>query len=262
MPAVRTAHLPESPDDSAPGGVAEIRLLLQLPTGDITHSTVAAGAVSQLSSLHPSTECFLTLEGHGVLWDAVTEREIEMPPGRFARIPAGTPFQYRADATWRILVVVVPHWRPEHHHVTAGGEHWPPTHPTDGAEPTPEQLVGSGIQVHDWADEPDDVAPDGSRTFLLGAEPGGEVVGYVLPAGQVSTPARQDAAEQLWYVIDGTGEASRHQADLPADLTPLTPGTCFDVGLGISLELRADTDLRMVRLTMPWRTGAAAGLER
>ena len=56
----------------------------------------------------------------------------------------------------------------------------------------------------------DVIAPDGSEIRLLidqrhGAE-GASMVEVVLPPGQVSRPVYHRTVEEIWYILEGTGQ--------------------------------------------------------
>ena len=252
MPAVRTTRLPDLPDDASPAGAAEIRTLLSFPVGGVSHATVPAGAVSRQSWLSGSSEWFHVLDGDGVLWDGAGGQEVPLLRGRTCRIPPSTPFQYRAGAQpLRLLVMTLPRWRPEDHHVDVE-QHWAPTG-AGATEPVPHPGGGGPVEVHDLRAEPDDTAPDGSLIFLQGDEPAGGVAGCVLPAGTASVPVRHATVEELWYVLGGSGQLSRRDGTLPPEVVDLVPGTCVDIARGLTFQFRAAEHelLHVLLLTMP-----------
>src|SRR5688500_14433202 len=90
MPALRTAVMPRSASYVSPGGVAEIRLLLQFPAGELTHVRVPPNATSRPAWVGPSSEWFYITAGRGHLWDGVARQEVDLHPGRCVHIPTGT----------------------------------------------------------------------------------------------------------------------------------------------------------------------------
>jgi mannose-6-phosphate isomerase-like protein (cupin superfamily) len=250
MPAVRTASLTEQPSYISPGGVAEIRLLLQFPAGEITHAKVPAERVSTTSRVQPSSEWFYVLGGSGQLWDGQHDTIIDLKIGRCVRIAPGTPFQYRSNEILEMLVIAMPQWRREYHTVVGGGP-WPPTE-RDVATDLDTQHV-AGIDVYDLKSQPDYTAPDGSNIWLLGNEPAGGAALCTLASGRASAPVRHRTVEELWYVVDGYGEIARRHGDRDPFIDQLKPGVCVDVGTGITFQFRAlgDYDLTLLLLTMP-----------
>jgi mannose-6-phosphate isomerase-like protein (cupin superfamily) len=252
MPAVRTASLTEQPSYISPAGVAEIRLLLQFPAGEITHAKVPAGCVSTTSLVQPSSEWFYILSGNGQLWDGQHDTIIELKAGRCVRIAPGTPFQYRSNEILEMLVIVMPQWRPEYHAVVGGGP-WPPTESDVVTAIELETQHLAGIDVYDLKSQPDYAAPDGSNIWLLGDEPAGGVALCTLASGRASAPVRHRTVEELWYVVDGHGEIARRHGDRDPFIDELEPGVCIDVGSGITFQFRAlgYHGLTMLLLTMP-----------
>jgi len=252
MPAVRIAALTAHPSYISPGGVAEIRLLLQFPAGEITHAKVAAESVSLTSVVQPSSEWFYVLGGSGQLWDGYHDTRIDLKAGRCVRIASGTPFQYRAAETLEMLVMVMPQWRPEYHAIVGGGP-WSPTQPTAVNATEFHIQHPAGIDVYDLKSQPDYAAPDQSNIWLLGSEPAGGVVICTLAPGRASVPVRHRTVEELWYVIDGRGEIARRHGDRDPFIDELESGVCIDVGTGITFQFRAlgDHDLTLLLLTMP-----------
>jgi mannose-6-phosphate isomerase-like protein (cupin superfamily) len=270
MPAVRTASLTEHPSYISPGGVAEIRLLLQFPAGEITHAKVPAEPVSLTSRVQPSSEWFYVLGGSGQLWDGYHDTRVDLKAGRCVGIAPGTPFQYRAVETLEMLVMVMPQWRPEYHAIVGGGP-WSPTEPAavNATEFHIQHPAGidvydlriqhpAGIDVYDLKSQPDYAAPDQSNIWLLGSEPAGGIAICTLAPGRASVPVRHRTVEELWYVIDGRGEIARRHGDRDAFIDELESGVCLDVGTGITFQFRAlgDHDLTLLLLTMPAWPGA------
>lgn len=253
MAAIRTAVLPAVENYISPGGAAEIRLLLQFPAGEITHATAQKGGTSIQSWTEAASEWFYVLDGTGTLWDGVGKREIDLVPGRAARIPAGTPYQYRATDTLRFLVAVMPQWRRQYHHIDID-QHW-----FDGSS---RSMVEQGnpapgshtVHYYDVATKPSYAAPDGSLIYLLGDEESGGLAECVLPPASATVPIHHRTVEELWYVISGDGEISRREGTLPPELTKLAAGTCIDIGQRITFQFRnigVELPLRMLLLTMP-----------
>ena len=116
MNAWRTAWLPREATNRSPGGASEIRQVIQLPQGQVTHAVCAAGNVAEAAVLPERYEMFYVLAGAGELWRRAPHGEeiVSLRPGRTVEIPMGTEFQYRAlDADVMFLVIVTPMWTPD-----------------------------------------------------------------------------------------------------------------------------------------------------
>jgi mannose-6-phosphate isomerase-like protein (cupin superfamily) len=272
MAAIRTAHLPVDADYISPGGVAEIRLLLQFPAGELTHVSVPPGRVSLASRVHPSSEWFYIVSGQGQLWyGGTTDRDsvVELLPTRSVRIAPATPMQYRAgSAGLEFVLAAIPQWRPEYHGTLPNAGAWPPTTPVATSLDTRGELaaVAPGVQVFDPA--PDDKArsyqaPDGSHILTMGEEPAGGLAICTLDPGRVSVPVRARTVEEIWYVIEGRGEISRRQGTRDPWVDMLLPGTAVDIGTGITFQFRCTSEkrLRLLLLTLPRWPGADEAVE-
>ncbi len=267
MAAIRTTYLPEEPSYVSPGGVTEIRLLLQFPAGEIAHATVPPNAVSSQSWVLPTSEWFFVLSGSGQLWDASAAVEIALVPGRAYYIPPGCPIQYRAgDDSLKFLVITVPQSRPSHHHIDSA-QHWQPTAAAvEGEESW--HIDERSVDIHDAAPERCHTAPDGSLNLLIGDEPDGGLALCAIAPGATTIPVMHPSVEQLWYVLEGSGQVSRRQGSLDPEVTTLTPGACVDIGRGITFQFRADEGrssgeaarLKMLLLTVPRWPGPNEGI--
>jgi mannose-6-phosphate isomerase-like protein (cupin superfamily) len=101
------------PDARSPAG-AEIRYLMECPTGNMIHSTVAPGQVNRATVHATVNEIWHILSGRGRIWrrDHLTETVADLEPGVSIDIPTGVAFQYRCDGTepLRFLCVSMPPW--------------------------------------------------------------------------------------------------------------------------------------------------------
>jgi mannose-6-phosphate isomerase-like protein (cupin superfamily) len=108
-----TMHLPAAPDAVAPDG-SDVRILLRLGRGSMAHFELAAGRVSRAVAHHAVDELWYVLSGHGQMWRRQGRRQETAPlrPGTCLSIPAGTHFQFRADADGPLAAVGVtmPPW--------------------------------------------------------------------------------------------------------------------------------------------------------
>ena len=114
----------------------------------------------------------------------------------------------------------------------------------------------------------DVIAPDGSEIRLLidrrhRAE-GASMVEVVLPPGQVSRPVYHRTVEEIWYILEGTGQVWRCPPDVddPGDPTevaalPVQPGDALAIPVGWRFQFRADpapdngAELRFLCVTLP-----------
>ena len=109
-------------------------------------------------------------------------------------------------------------------------------------------------------DSPDAVAPDGSQIrFLIDASHGAShasVVEVTLPAGQVSRPVRHRTVEEVWYILEGSGQVWRCPQDAAPDEAPpvdVSPGDALVIPTGWSFQFAAGPGvaLRFLCVTMP-----------
>ena len=109
-----TRMLPEAPDVTAPDG-SDVRVLLGLGRGSMAHFELAPGRVSRAVAHHAVEELWYVVAGQGQMWRRQGERQQTVPlgPGTCLSIPAGTHFQFRADAHGGPLAAVgvtMPPW--------------------------------------------------------------------------------------------------------------------------------------------------------
>ncbi len=107
---------------------------------------------------------------------------------------------------------------------------------------------------------PDAVAPDGSEIrFLLDARRlarGASMVEVVLPPGQVSRPVYHRTVEELWYILEGTGQVWRCPPEIdPTQVAPTTvqPGDALTIPTGWLFQFSAASAaaLRFLCVTLP-----------
>ena len=108
-----TMQLPDEPAAVAPDG-SDVRELLQLARGSMAHFGLGAGRISRAVAHRSVEEIWYVLHGHGQMWRRQAGREQTVPlhPGTCVSIPAGTHFQFRADAAGPLaaLGVAMPPW--------------------------------------------------------------------------------------------------------------------------------------------------------
>jgi mannose-6-phosphate isomerase-like protein (cupin superfamily) len=110
---MKTTMLPANPDDKSPAG-ADIRYLMDGPTGNMIHSTVPPHQVNRATVHATVSEFWYILEGHGEIWrdDGLESGVTDLVPGTAIDIPVGTAFQYRnvSDADLKFICVSMPRW--------------------------------------------------------------------------------------------------------------------------------------------------------
>ena len=90
--------LPSNPDAKSPAG-ADIRFIMDGPTGNMIHSTVPPGQINRATVHATVSEFWYVLEGQGEIWrkDSVETRVTPLVAGTSIDIPVGTAFQYRCS---------------------------------------------------------------------------------------------------------------------------------------------------------------------
>lgn len=110
---VKTTELPETADAKSPAG-ADIRFIMDGPTGNMIHSTVPAGQVNRATRHKTVSEFWHILEGKGQIWrsDGESESVVDLLPGVSIDIPVGTAFQYRSgdDTILKFICISMPPW--------------------------------------------------------------------------------------------------------------------------------------------------------
>lgn len=97
----------------------------------------------------------------------------------------------------------------------------------------------------------DHLAPDGSEIRLLVGGENGGLCHCVLRRGRVSAPVRHRTIEELWYVLEGSGEVWRGR-DAERRIDPVRAGDSVRIPVGTSFQFRAgDSDLKLLLATMP-----------
>jgi mannose-6-phosphate isomerase-like protein (cupin superfamily) len=99
---------------------------------------------------------------------------------------------------------------------------------------------------------PDVVAPDGSDVRVLATSSRGSMAHFTLAAGQCSAAVRHRTVEELWFVVDGTGEMWRRHGDDEV-VTHLQRGASLAIPVGTAFQFRAANGaaLQIVGVTMP-----------
>ncbi len=118
-------------DAQSPAG-ADIRFIMEGPTGNMIHSTVPPGQVNR-ATLHATvSEFWHVLSGAGAIWrsDGAEERVTPLHAGVSIDIPVGTAFQYRCDGAEPLVFICIsmPPWPGDHEATHLVGP-WEPTAP-------------------------------------------------------------------------------------------------------------------------------------
>jgi mannose-6-phosphate isomerase-like protein (cupin superfamily) len=97
------------------------------------------------------------------------------------------------------------------------------------------------------------VAPDGSDVRVLLALKGGSMAHFSLAAGQTAAAVTHRTVEEVWYVLEGSGQMWRSSPDCAEETVTLLPGLCLTIPLGTHFQFRAAADqpLAAVCVTMP-----------
>ena len=126
---MQTRPFPELPDARSPAG-ADIRYLMEGPTGNMIHSTVPPSQVNRATVHATVSEFWHVLSGHGRIWrhQAGTEEVTVLQAGVSIDIPVGTAFQYRSDGeeALQFLCVTMPPWPGDEEATFVDGP-WTPT---------------------------------------------------------------------------------------------------------------------------------------
>ena len=126
---MKQTKLSSEADAKSPAG-ADIRFIMDGPTGNLIHSTVPPGQINR-ATIHATVgEFWHVLQGEGEIWrrDADEERITRLAPGVSIDIPVGTAFQYRntGDQALTFLCVSMPPWPGDHEASHLEGA-WEPT---------------------------------------------------------------------------------------------------------------------------------------
>jgi len=182
-------------------------MLPNLPRGELTHATLAAGRTSKAARLDGLAEAFYVISGAGEIWRTGSEGEevVQLRAGRCVSMPPGTGFQYRAteEEALSFIVAVMPRWSAERWQ-ELGTCFW-----DDVGRPA-RVLGGSPSnrhwQTNDVTAKPDYIAPDGSEIRLLPACAAGGLAHCTLRAGSRTTAATHRTVDEIWFVLGGQGE--------------------------------------------------------
>jgi mannose-6-phosphate isomerase-like protein (cupin superfamily) len=110
---MKQTTVPAEPDAKSPAG-ADIRFIMDGPTGNMIHSTVPPGQINRATVHATVSEFWHVLAGEGEIWrrDETEERITVLFQGVSIDIPVGTAFQYRNTGAvpLRFICVSMPPW--------------------------------------------------------------------------------------------------------------------------------------------------------
>ena len=126
---MKTNMLPEQPDAKSPAG-ADIRYLMDGPTGNMIHSTVPPHQINRATVHATVNEFWYILAGRGEIWrdDGFEHGVTVLVPGTAIDIPVGTAFQYRnvSDEDLKFICISMPPWPGDSEATFVDGK-WQPT---------------------------------------------------------------------------------------------------------------------------------------
>lgn len=98
----------------------------------------------------------------------------------------------------------------------------------------------------------DTLAPDGSEIRLLSSTTRGSMVHCTLNPGEVSLPVAHRTVEEVWYVLEGTGQVWRKFGD-DERIDDVAPGVSLPISVGAHFQFRntGQGPLRILIVTMP-----------
>ncbi|MRD46381.1 cupin domain-containing protein [Caenimonas koreensis DSM 17982] len=96
------------------------------------------------------------------------------------------------------------------------------------------------------------VAPDGSQVRVLPALAGAGMAHFRLLPGQVAKAVTHRTVEEIWYIVEGSGQMWRRQGERE-EIVALETGVSLTIPLGTHFQFRASANsaLSAVAITMP-----------
>ena len=121
-----TRHVPSQYDDIAPDD-SEIRLLVKLEGGSMSHCTLPPQRISQAVRHQTVEELWYFVQGCGQVWRRQGDMEevVDVRPGVSMSIPVGVHFQFRNTGWERLcfIIVTMPPW-PGEEEAVKEKNHW------------------------------------------------------------------------------------------------------------------------------------------
>jgi mannose-6-phosphate isomerase-like protein (cupin superfamily) len=228
-------------DRLSPSGTTEIRLLPNLPRGEIVHATTRPYRVSAPATLDGLTEFFFVLDGHGELWrgDDHIDEVTELLPGRCVMMPERTLFQYRTGSQHlEFLVITAPRFEPARWSPASRGR-WSADEIGLGSAAGTKPQSSWMADLHETIGRP---APDGSEIRpLLECEDGG-FAHCTLKQGACAKAIKHRTVDEIWFVLGGRGKIWRKNEAGQTAEDPLRPGRCITIPVGTSFQFRSEAD--------------------
>lgn len=110
---MKETSLSAVPDAKSPAG-ADIRFIMDGPTGNMIHSTVPPKQINRATIHATVSEFWHVLEGEGQIWRkaGAIEKVTALMPGTSIDIPVGTAFQYRCTGptALKFICISMPPW--------------------------------------------------------------------------------------------------------------------------------------------------------
>jgi mannose-6-phosphate isomerase-like protein (cupin superfamily) len=126
---MKQTTLPKAADARSPAG-ADIRFIMEGPTGNMIHSTVPVGQVNRATVHATVSEFWYVLDGAGEIWrrDGAAATITRLEPGVSIDIPVGVAFQYRnvGQTPLTFICITMPPWPGDHEASPVEG-FWVPT---------------------------------------------------------------------------------------------------------------------------------------
>ena len=127
------------PDAKSPAG-ADIRFIMDGPTGNMIHSAVPPGQINRATIHATVSEFWHVLEGEGQIWrkSGGQEKVTSLLAGTSVDIPVGTAFQYRClgPVALKFICISMPPWPGDAEATHLPGP-WLPTLQSDAKNPNP-----------------------------------------------------------------------------------------------------------------------------
>lgn len=97
------------------------------------------------------------------------------------------------------------------------------------------------------------LAPDGSEIRSLVNGETGSLCHCLLPPGATSRPVRHKTVEELWYVLEGSGQIWRGRPGEGGEALSVRPGDSLRIPVGTAFQFRASPDapLKLLLATVP-----------
>lgn len=126
---MKATTLAAQPDAKSPAG-ADIRFIMDGPTGNMIHCTLPPGQINRATIHATVNEFWHVLAGEGQIWrkSGDVEQVTALLPGTSIDIPVGIAFQYRALGLTplKFICISMPPW-PGNAEATHIGGRWQPT---------------------------------------------------------------------------------------------------------------------------------------